>query len=247
LEAARIAAENASQAKSEFLATVSHELRTPLNVVLGHTFLLLRNPAEPLPPKQAERVARIRSSTEHLLTLINEILDLAKLSAGRQQLALGPVDLSALGRECADFFRDECDRSQLKLVCNIAPSLPLFRGDVKRLRQILLNLLGNAVKFTPVGGTVGLDINALPNQTGFSLEVWDSGIGISDEQQQRLFRPFEQIDNSRNRKYVGTGLGLAIVKHLTDMHGGSVSVRSALGQGSRFTIQLPPNAPASEV
>jgi signal transduction histidine kinase len=152
LEASRIAAENASQAKSEFLATVSHELRTPLNVVLGHTFLLLRNPAEPLPPKQAERVARIRSSTEHLLTLINEILDLAKLSAGRQHLDLGPVDLSALGQECADFFRDECDRSQLKLNCNITPSLPSFRGDVKRLRQILLNLLGNAVKFTPAGG-----------------------------------------------------------------------------------------------
>lgn len=247
LEAARIAAENASQAKSDFLATVSHELRTPLNVVLGHTFLLLRNPAEPLPPKQAERVARIRSSTEHLLTLINEILDLAKLSAGRQRLDLGPVDLAALGQECAEFFRDECERSHLKLSCQISPSLPTFRGDVKRLRQVLLNLLGNAVKFTPAGGSVGLKIGALPNQQGFSLEIWDSGIGISAEQQQRLFRPFEQIDNSRNRKYVGTGLGLAIVKHLTDLHGGTVSVQSALGQGSRFTIHLPPNAPSAEV
>lgn len=247
LEAARIAAENASQAKSDFLATVSHELRTPLNVVLGHTFLLLRNPAEPLPTKQAERVARIRSSTEHLLTLINEILDLAKLSAGRQRLDLAPVDLAALGQECAEFFRDECDRSQLKLNCEISPSLPTFHGDAKRLRQILLNLLGNAVKFTPAGGSIGLVISPLPEQRGFSLEVWDTGIGISDEQQQRLFRPFEQIDNSRNRKYAGTGLGLAIVRHLTDLHGGSVSVRSSIGHGSRFTIHLPPKAPKAEV
>jgi signal transduction histidine kinase len=247
LETARVAAENASQAKSDFLATVSHELRTPLNVVLGHTFLLLRNPAEPLSPKQVDRVARIRSSTEHLLTLINEILDLAKLSAGRQQLVLGSVDLAALGRECTEFFHDECERAQLTLECAIEQPLSAYRGDAKRLKQILLNLLGNAVKFTPAGGSLGLKIRALPENQGFSLEVWDTGIGISEEQQQRLFRAFEQIDNSRNRKYVGTGLGLAIVKHLTDLHGGSITVHSSVGQGSRFIITLPNPTPEFEV
>ena len=239
LNEARLAAERASQAKSEFLATVSHELRTPLNVARGHIFMLLQNPQELLSPKQIARVVRIRTSATQLLKLINEILDLAKLDAGRQSIELSNVAIKGLCEDCVAFFQEEFTRANLKLSVNIPDDIGHVAGDANRLKQILINLVGNAIKFTGSGGTVGIDLNRINQGTQLVLSIWDTGIGMSEEQLSRLFRPFEQLDSSRSRKYGGTGLGLAIVKRLTDLHGYKITVASKPDQGSRFSIIMP--------
>jgi signal transduction histidine kinase/GNAT superfamily N-acetyltransferase len=239
LDHARAVAERASQAKSDFLATVSHELRTPLNVALGHIFLLLHQRQEPLPDAAAERVRKIKASADHLLSVINDILDLAKLEAGRTLLEPQLVSPQRLCEECGDFFREEFMRARLEFKLEVCTSDLVLRADPRRLRQIMLNLLSNAVKFTPEGGTVGLHVAVDEVGRRIAFTVWDTGIGISAEQQERLFRPFEQADQSLSRKFSGTGLGLSIVKRLTDLHGGVVSLRSEPGRGSRFTVTLP--------
>ena len=243
LEASRAAAERGSAAKTEFLATVSHELRTPLNVILGNLFILSSDQRDRLSPAQADRVGRVCHSAQQLLTLINEILDLAKLDAGRETIVLGPVDLRQLGEECGRFFREEFVRGGLGFSLRLPEGEVLVQADGRRLKQILINLVGNAVKFTPTGGSVGLEVSADPATDEVVVVVTDTGIGMTPEQQSRLFRPFEQIDGSRSRKYGGTGLGLAIVKRLTELHGGRVTVESVPGQGSRFAVHLPRNAP----
>jgi signal transduction histidine kinase len=243
LEEARAAAERGSAAKTEFLATVSHELRTPLNVILGNLHVLTIDKRDPLSPAQAERVERVRRSAQQLLALINDILDLAKLDAGRETLVRGPVPLRQLGTECGQFFLEELARGQLGFSLRLPEDELIVQADGRRLKQILINLLGNAVKFTPPGGRVGLEITADPANDELVLAVTDTGIGMTPEQQGRLFRSFEQIDGSRSRKFGGTGLGLAIVKRLTELHGGRVTVESAPGQGSRFAVHLPREAP----
>ena len=245
LEASRAEAERGSAAKTEFLATVSHELRTPLNVILGNLFILSSDKRDALSPAHAERVERVRHSAQQLLALINEILDLAKLDAGRETIVRGPVDLRQLGEECGRFFREELARGGLTLSLRLPPGEVTLQADGRRLKQILINLVGNAVKFTPPGGTVGLEVSADPAKDEVVVLVTDTGIGMTPEQQSRLFRAFEQIDGSRSRKYGGTGLGLAIVKRLTQLHGGRVTVESAPGQGSRFAVHLPRTVPES--
>ena len=239
LNEARLAAERGSQAKSEFLATVSHELRTPLNVAMGHIFMLLQNPHESLSPKQINRVERIRTSATQLLKLINEILDLAKLDSGRESIELNNVAIKSLCEDSVAFFQEEFIRANLKLCVSIPDDIGHVTGDANRLKQILINLIGNAIKFTGSGGTVGIDLIRDSKDAELILSIWDTGIGMTEEQLSRLFRPFEQLDSSRSRKYGGTGLGLAIVKRLTDLHGYKLTVASKPDQGSRFSIIMP--------
>ncbi len=239
LETARQLAERANRAKTEFLASVSHELRTPLNVTLGNIHLLERSATDPLSPAQAARIVRIKASADHLLVLINDILDLAKLEADKIELEVGPVEVAQLIRDCEDFFKEECARVRLTLSVNLALGSTKLVADKRRLRQILYNLLSNAVKFTPEGGAIGIDVATRGEGTSMSFTVWDTGIGITAAEQERLFRPFEQIDSRLARRYPGTGLGLSIVKRLAALHGGTVSVTSTPGAGSRFTVELP--------
>lgn len=239
LEKARAQAERASQAKSDFLATVSHELRTPLNVALGHIYLLLNHREEKLAGRPADRVRKIKASADHLLALINDILDLAKLEAGRTSLEAQTVDVARLCEECGEFFREEFSRNRLRFTLDVQVGGATLHADPRRLRQMLLNLLSNAVKFTPEGGLITLRAAADAGRARMEFTVSDTGIGISAEQQQKLFRPFEQVDSGLARKFGGSGLGLSIVRRLADLHGGTVTVDSTPGQGSHFTISLP--------
>ncbi|MBJ7898908.1 MAG: PAS domain S-box protein [Cyanobacteria bacterium RI_101] len=242
--------ERASRLKDEFLANMSHELRTPLNAVLGMGQALDEEVLGPLTPKQKKAVSTINSSGRHLLTLINDILDLSKIEAGKLELDLAPVHLQEMCQLCLQFVKQQAFKKRIALSSQLPPQTLYFQGDERRLRQALINLLNNAVKFTPDGGqvslTVALNLEAKPPSLDF--EVRDTGIGISQEDQKKLFQPFVQIDSKLSRQYEGTGLGLALVKRLTELHGGRVSLTSEPGQGSRFTLSIPyvgVNSPAS--
>jgi len=239
LENARQLAERANRAKTEFLANVSHELRTPLNVALGNIYLLEHSATDPLGPAQAARIVRIKASADHLLVLINDILDLSKLEADKIELEVGLVEVAQLIRDCEDFFLEECARGRLTLTVNLALGSTKLVADTRRLRQILYNLISNAVKFTPEGGAIGIDVATANEGTSVRFTVWDTGIGLSAAEQERLFRPFVQIDSRLARRFPGTGLGLSIVKRLAALHGGTISVTSTPGAGSRFTVELP--------
>ncbi|MFN5513739.1 MAG: PAS domain S-box protein, partial [Cyanobacteriota bacterium] len=242
--------ERASRLKDEFLANMSHELRTPLNAVLGMSQGLEEEVLGPLTPKQKKAVSTIHSSGRHLLTLINDILDLSKIEAGKLELDLAPVRLQEMCQLCLQFVKQQAFKKQIALSTQLPSQTLYFQGDERRLRQALINLLNNAVKFTPDGGQVSLTValNLETKPPSLDFEVRDTGIGISQEDQRRLFQPFVQIDSKLNRQYEGTGLGLALVKRLTELHGGRVSLTSEPGQGSRFTVSIPyvgVNSPAS--
>ncbi|HEY7639863.1 MAG TPA: GAF domain-containing protein [Steroidobacteraceae bacterium] len=238
LRLAKNAAEAANRAKTEFLANMSHELRTPLNGILGYAQLLRRDPA--VPPDQRESVAGIESCGEHLLTLISEILDLAKIESGRLQLDLGHVDLDTLLREVADVARVRATQSGLMFTYQTATRLPAFvLVDGRKLRQILLNLLGNAVKFTD-HGSVCFRVAATRLGGGrlkLKFDVEDTGIGIASADLETIFDPFHQV-RPADRAIEGTGLGLAISRKLTMLLGGALTVRSERGKGATFTVEL---------
>lgn len=233
---AKEAAEAGSRAKSEFLAMMSHELRTPLNAVLGLSQLMRQEIFGTLNDKQKEYVSCIQSSGEHLLALINDILDLSKVEAGKEQLSFMPLDIQELCEYCLAMVREQANAQQLNLTLCIEPQIRFVIADERRCKQMLINLLSNAVKFTP-SGEVSLIVTQRPKEICFTVE--DTGIGITSDQLPLLFEPFRQLDSGLNRRFPGTGLGLALTRSLARLHGGDVSVKSTLGQGSQFTLCLP--------
>ncbi len=239
-------AEAAAETKARFLATMSHEIRTPLNAVIGMTSLLMR---EPLNPQQLEHAKVANESGQHLLALINDILDLSKIDAGRMELDKTEFEISALIDQCVTIVSPGAQEKGLMINTDIEPTANLnVLGDQSRLRQVLINLLGNAVKFTEQG-FIALSVQADPlpktqkDMAGiphrFSIRISDTGIGIEDDQINKLFDDFSQVDNSTTRKFGGSGLGLAISKRLVTMMGGEVGVESELGVGSTFWIKVP--------
>ncbi|NTU79543.1 MAG: response regulator [Chloroflexales bacterium] len=229
----------AARVKDEFLSTMSHELRTPLNAILGRAELLREQIYGPLMPKQHTAVASIMEAGQHLLTLINDILDLSKVEAGKLTLELAPLEVEAVGHAAVRMVAQMAMSKRINLTSTYDSQVKTVVADTRRLKQILVNLLANAVKFTPAGGKVGLEIAADPGRQVVTFTVWDTGIGITPEDQARLFQPFVQVDSSLSRQHEGTGLGLALVLRLTELHGGSVTLVSSPGQGSRFSVALP--------
>jgi signal transduction histidine kinase len=226
----------ASEHKSQFLANMSHELRTPLNAILGYAELLVDGIYGGLPEKAQGVLERVQNNGKHLLALINDVLDLAKIEAGQLTLTLEDYSLAELVRSVVTATEPLAAAKGLKLASDIADGMPMAHGDARRVSQVLLNLVGNAVKFTEAGE---VEIAAAARNGQFLLSVRDTGPGIAAENQERIFGEFQQIDNANTRKAGGTGLGLAISKRMVEMQGGMISVDSVLGQGSTFRVMLP--------
>jgi len=229
----------ANRAKDEFLATMSHELRTPLNSVLGLSETLLEQRRDPLSTRQQKSLQIIEASGRHLLELINDVLDLSKIEAGRFDYYPQLIGVDDLCRSSLVFVKELATRKSITLTYEQPAAVSKLYAHPRRLKQILVNLLTNAVKFTPEKGKIVLQVRADPEEQRIQFSVIDNGIGIAAEDLKKLFQPFVQVDSSLTREYEGTGLGLALVQKLTDLHGGSVAVESEVGKGSRFTINLP--------
>jgi len=247
LAAANIELEAASSLKDEFLANMSHELRTPLNAILGMSEVLEEGIHGALNDRQRKSLKTIEESGRHLLELINDILDLSKIEAGKLELSIAPVGVRALCEASVRMIRELAVKKRIRLSTTIDPALVTLIGDDRRLKQILVNLLSNAVKFTPEGGAVGLEAAGSAEQNLVTFAVWDTGIGISAAGIDQLFRPFVQLDSTYARQFAGTGLGLSLVRRMTQLHGGRVDIESAVGQGSRFTVTIPWRQPIEKI
>jgi signal transduction histidine kinase len=240
IEQTNVELARAAQQKDEFLASMSHELRTPINVVLNMAELLQEGIYGQLTnDKQIRAIQIIEESSQHLLAMINDILDIAKSGAGRLAIELQPIYAHEVMESTLTLMKQLAHRKHLQLHHYCDPQVDIIQGDPRRLKQILVNLLGNAVKFTPEYGEIGLEIRGAPERRQVRLCVWDTGIGIAPEAQPRIFEAFTQIDSGLARQYNGTGLGLAIVKRLVELHGGTIELDSQPGQGSRFSVVLP--------
>jgi PAS domain S-box-containing protein len=236
LKAAKVAAENANQAKSTFMANMSHELRTPLNAIINYSDLLQEEALLAGNEDLSQDLQKITKASKHLLTIVNDILDICRLEAGDISVDYIPLKLEKFIEETITQMQPNFDRSGNSFTLNCEPNIPTVRTDPIKLKQCLINLLSNANKFTNKG-QVNLKVYADNRRIYF--DVIDTGIGISEENQAKLFQPFVQIDDSTRRKYEGTGLGLAITKKYCQLMGGDVLVESKLGEGSKFTITLP--------
>jgi signal transduction histidine kinase/CheY-like chemotaxis protein len=234
--------EQASQLKSQFLANMSHELRTPLNSIIGYTELVLDGLYGPLTEDQSDRLSRVLRNGQNLLLLINDVLDLSKIEAGRMELSFATVNLPALLDTVTSTLLPLANQKGLELKVNLPEHLPVLVADETRLRQILNNLMSNAVKFTREGG-VTIDVSVDQPSKMIYLRVIDTGIGIPTEHRERVFDEFHQVDGTSTREFGGTGLGLAITRRLARMHGGDVTLESEVGKGSTFTVALPLIAP----
>lgn len=225
--------------KDEFLATISHELRTPLSVILTLAEAIQDEVYGETALTQRKALERIVKSGRHLLELINDIIDVSKIESGKLSLEIGPVSATTLCEDCLLMVQATAQPKQIQFVKTIQLTHDLIYADGRRLLQILLNLLNNAVKFTPDKGQIGLEVFEDATQERISFTVWDTGIGIAAEDLPKLFRPFVQLDSKLSRHYQGAGLGLALVYRLTRLHGGSVTIHSTPNDGSRFVIALP--------
>jgi signal transduction histidine kinase len=245
LAKAKEAAEAASVAKSQFLANMSHELKTPLNAIIGYSEMLIEDPDTDVKTRQAD-LARIRTSGQHLLALINEVLELARLEAGKTSVALEEIDVPTFAQEAAVGLSALARKNNNTLEVHCDPRVGPMLTDAAKLRQILLNLLGNGLKFTE-GGEVGLDVQPSEDGKNLLFRVSDTGIGMSSEQLARLFQPFTQADGSSTRKHGGAALGLTLTKRYCEMLGGSLTVQSTPAVGSVFVAALPvAPAPAAQ-
>ena len=242
-EQEKIRAEEANQSKSEFLANMSHELRTPLNAINGFSDIMKKELFGPLgDPRYKEYVADILFSGKHLLSLINDILDMSKIEAGKMNLHVETIDINELIQQVIRIVRGRAEENGQKLIYAPADTREI-EADPRQVKQILLNLITNAIKFTPEGGVVGVDVNV--KSAGIIVQVSDTGIGISPEDLERLAKPFEQVENENTRKVEGTGLGLALSKSLVELHGGNFKIESVVGEGTTVIFTLP-NKPISK-
>ncbi|HEX3756879.1 MAG TPA: PAS domain-containing sensor histidine kinase [Rhizomicrobium sp.] len=235
---ARDQAMAASRAKSRFLANMSHELRTPLNAIIGFSEVMSREMFGPLGPRYQEYSRLVHESGSHLLELINSVLDMSKIEAGKFELAQDVFDLSETAASAVRFVRLAAERARVTLKTEIASEAHIIYADRRAIKQVLVNLLSNGVKYTPAGGEVKVSARVLP-QRGIEIIVADTGTGISKADLDRLGRPFEQVENAETRAKEGTGLGLALVKSLTAMHGGEAVLSSVLGEGTTVHVRLP--------
>ncbi|MFZ0036892.1 MAG: ATP-binding protein, partial [Candidatus Acidiferrales bacterium] len=234
------AAEAANRSKNEFLANMSHELRTPLNAIIGFSEVLCAEIMGPIgSQKYLEYSNDIHKSGEHLLDLINDILDLAKIDAGKMELRESDIAIEEIVTDCLMLVSTRARHGEIKLATKIAPDAPQLRADKRAVKQVLLNFLSNAIKFTPEGGQVSIGA-AVDAEGNFALSVTDNGIGMTQAEVEVALTPFGQVDSRLARQHVGTGLGLPVSRSLMRLHGGEVVVASTLGVGTTMTAVFPP-------
>ncbi len=230
---------NALRAKDEYLASMSHELRTPLTSMLSLTEALLLGMLGPMTEEQRSSLGIIAESGKHLLAVVNDVLDMAKIEAGKLELHLEPLEIIDCCHAAIRLITPTLRNKDLHLTVQVGEDLPILFADEVRVTQILVNLLHNAVKFTPTGGNIGIEVNVDSTTASVKFIVWDTGLGISPEKLPLLFKPFVQLDSHLSRQNTGTGLGLSLVHRIAELHGGHVTVDSTLGAGTRFVVQLP--------